>query len=134
MNCPRKACRKCLPGIAEVADAVHCFQNWIQRPLNNRGCIDWLSRFFDKIKIGFLLNRFIPICDITGTLPSGLTKEERREWVKLDTFDMFSPAYDQPQRISDIVDLFNKYGMKDVWGGYIKYENCKAAVVKGTRK
>jgi len=98
--------------------------------------IDWLIktyRFFSKIGLGKLLNRFLPIVDIDGTLPKNLTPAQLREWCVLDTFDMFSPQYDQPQRVSTVVSWFEKYGMKDVWGGYIPYENCSAAVVKGIK-
>ncbi len=98
--------------------------------------IDWLiktSRFFSKIGLR-KLNRFLPICDIDGTLPKNLPKDQLREMCVLDTFDMYSPEYDQPQRISTVVKWFNKYGMKDVWGGDIRYENCVASVVKGTKQ
>lgn len=98
--------------------------------------IDWmikLSQFFTKIGIGKITNRFIPICDITGTLPKNLSKEKLRECVVLDTFDMFSPQYDQPQRIDTVINWFKKYGVKNVWGGTIKYNNFKAAVVKGIK-
>lgn len=99
--------------------------------------IDWLIkayRFFATIGIGKLVNRFLPICDIDGTLPKNISKEQLREMCVLDTFDMFSPEYDQPQKIATVVNWFNKNGMKDVWGGYIKYDNCVAAVVKGIKK
>ncbi len=99
--------------------------------------IDWLikaNRFFSKIGIGKLVNRFLPLCDIDGTLPKNITKEQLREMCLLDTFDMFSPEYDQPQKIKTVVDWFNKYNMKDVWGGEIIYEYGKAAVVKGTKR
>jgi ubiquinone/menaquinone biosynthesis C-methylase UbiE len=99
--------------------------------------IDWLiraSRFFSKIGIGKLVNRFLPICDIDDTIPKNVTKEQLRELCVLDTFDMFSPEYDQPQKIKTVTDWFNKYGMKEVWSGYVFYENCKAAVVKGIKK
>ncbi|MBS1742104.1 MAG: class I SAM-dependent methyltransferase [Bacteroidetes bacterium] len=98
---------------------------------------DWLiatNRFFSKIGLGKILNRFLPICDIDGTLPSGLSKEKLREMVVLDTFDMFSPQYDQPQRISTVVNWFNTYGMSNVWGGYVYYGKYKSAVVKGIKK
>lgn len=98
--------------------------------------IDWMiktSRFFSKIGLG-KLNRFIPICDIDGTLPKNLPYAQLREMCVLDTFDMYSPEYDQPQRISTVVNWFNKYGMTDVWGGDIRYENCVASVVKGIKK
>jgi ubiquinone/menaquinone biosynthesis C-methylase UbiE len=89
--------------------------------------IDWLikaSRFFSKI---------LPICDIDGTMPKDLTKEQLREWCVLDTFDMFSPQYDQPQKISTVVSWFNKYGMKNTDGKFIYYENFSAAVVRGVK-
>ena len=35
--------------------------------------------------------------------------------VVLDTFDMFSPEYDQPKRIPEVVNWFNRYGMEKVW-------------------
>ena len=98
--------------------------------------IDWLIktyRFFSKVGVGRIFNRFLPICDIDGTLPKGLPYDQLRELCVLDTFDVFSPQYDQPQRISTVVKWFQKYGMKDIWGGTIKYENCKAAVVKGVK-
>ena len=53
---------------------------------------NWMIKsylFFDKIGLGKLVNRFIPICDIKNTLPAGIDPEQRREWVILDTFDMF---------------------------------------------
>jgi 2-polyprenyl-3-methyl-5-hydroxy-6-metoxy-1,4-benzoquinol methylase len=96
--------------------------------------MDWLiktSRFFSRIGLGGIFNRFLPICDIDGTLPKNLPYRQLRELCVLDTFDMFSPEYDQPQKISTITGWFNKYGMQQVWGGFIQYDNCNAAVVKG---
>ena len=91
------------------------------------------SKFFSKIGLGFF-NRFLPICDIKGTMPENISPEQLREWCVLDTFDMFSPEFDQPQRISTVVDWFKKYGMKEVKGEFIYYENCRAAVVKGIKQ
>jgi SAM-dependent methyltransferase len=98
--------------------------------------IDWLiksSRFFSKIGLGKIVNRFLPICDIDGTLPKGISYDQLRELCVLDTFDMYSPQYDQPQKIKEVVKWFKKYGMKEVWGGFITYDNCRAAVVKGIK-
>jgi ubiquinone/menaquinone biosynthesis C-methylase UbiE len=98
--------------------------------------IDWLikaSRSFSKIGLGRIFNRFLPICDIDGTLPKGLPYDQLRELCVLDTFDMYSPQYDQPQKIKDVITYFKKYGMKEVWGGFIYYDNCRAAVVKGIK-
>jgi SAM-dependent methyltransferase len=111
------------PG-AEVAVDFYCVNGWwtkiqakyIFRPItkkwNNEKLlnkiekkVDWMiaaTTFFNKIGIGRFVNRFIPICDIKGTLPQGLSKQEIREWCILDTFDMFSPEYDQPQKVSTV--------------------------------
>lgn len=97
--------------------------------------IDWMiktSRFFSRIKLN-VLNRFLPICDIDGTLPKNIAYPQLRALCVLDTFDMFSPEYDQPQKISTVVNWFKKYNMKDVWGGEITYDNGKATLVKGIK-
>jgi SAM-dependent methyltransferase len=99
--------------------------------------VGWLMKlysFFDKIGIGRFTNRFLPLCDIKGTLPKNLTKKELREWVILDTFDMFSPAHDHPQKISTVKNWFKEFGMQESFSGFIEYgENFKAAVVKGVK-
>lgn len=97
--------------------------------------IDWLiktSKFFSKLKLN-KLNRFLPICDIEGTLPKNLPYHQLRALCVLDTFDMFSPEYDQPQKISTVINWFKKYNMKEVKGEEIIYNNGKASVVKGIK-
>ena len=79
--------------------------------------IDWLikaSSFFSKIGLGTIINRFLPICDIAGTMPQNLPYAQLRELCVLDTFDMFSPEYDNPQSIETVVNWFKKYGMIQV--------------------
>lgn len=96
---------------------------------------DWMinaSQFFNKIGIGAITNRFLPICDIKNTLPKDLTKEQLREWVILDTFDMFSPEYDHPQTLKTVHQWFEEFGMKDVWSGFIPFgDGNSVATVKG---
>lgn len=98
----------------------------------------WLTKtyfFFEKIKLGKIVNRFLPICDIKGTLPANLSKEELREWVILDTFDMFSPEHDHPQRISTVKKWFEEFGMKVTFADYIIFgNNFSAATVKGIKQ
>jgi SAM-dependent methyltransferase len=57
-----------------------------------------MSRVLQRSGLG-VLRRFLPVVDIFDALPPGLSDAELREWVVLDTFDMFSPAYDNPQRV-----------------------------------
>ncbi len=98
---------------------------------------NWLintSQFFNKIGVGKLTNRFLPICDIKSTLPPHLTPEQRREWVILDTFDMFSPEYDHPQRLATVKRWFEEFGMRGVQASFIQYENHnQVAAVRGTK-
>jgi 2-polyprenyl-3-methyl-5-hydroxy-6-metoxy-1,4-benzoquinol methylase len=98
--------------------------------------INWMikaSHFLHKIKLGFL-TRFVPICDIYNTLPyKALSKDELKEWCILDTFDMFSPEHDHPQRISTVKKWVENTGLNTTFAGFIKYENSEAAVVKAVR-
>lgn len=99
--------------------------------------VDWLiktSSFFSAIKLGKIFNRFLPICDIAGTMPPNLPYAQLRELCVLDTFDMFSPEYDNPQSIETVVHWFKKYGMVQVKGEKIRYQNCMASVVKGVKQ
>ena len=56
------------------------------------------------------LTRFLPLVDIAGTFPTDLTPAERREWALLDTFDMFAPEFDNPQRTRSVVRMFEQAG------------------------
>lgn len=94
-----------------------------------------LYNFFDRIGLGKIVNRFIPVVDIKGTLPHNLSKEELREWVVLDTFDVYSPQHDHPQRISTVKKWFEELGMNVTFAGFLTYgSGAKVAVVKGIKK
>jgi hypothetical protein len=69
-------------------------------------------KVIDKMGLAMIGHRFLPMCDINRTLPANLSKEELREWVVLDTFDMFSPAYDNPQKISTVKKWMEDCGVK----------------------
>ena len=58
------------------------------------------------------LTRFLPLVDIEEALPKNLSSDELREWAVLDTFDMFSPEFDNPQRTEDVVAMFERAGAK----------------------
>lgn len=91
-------------------------------------------RFFDRLGVGRIVNRFLPICDIRRTLPANLSEAELREWVILDTFDMFSPQYDQPQRLETVVRWFAEAGMREVTPSVVRYgDGNEIYTVKGIR-
>ncbi|MFI5132313.1 MAG: hypothetical protein ACHQFX_20080, partial [Chitinophagales bacterium] len=91
--------------------------------------------FFDKLGMAMIAHRFIPMADIKRTMPANLSKESLREWVILDTFDMFSPAYDNPQPISKVIDWMRESGVEVTFGGFVTYaNNLKLAVVRGIKK
>ncbi len=57
-----------------------------------------------------------------------------REWVVLDTFDMFSPAYDNPQIIKDVARMFERAGARVTFAGDVFHGGGRAAVVRAVRK
>ena len=89
----------------------------------------YISLVFNKIGLHFL-TRFFPICDLR-TLPKNITNT--KEWVILDTFDMFSPKYDQPQKLSHIKKIFNNYGTKVNFCGYINVNQTQSAIIRATK-
>lgn len=91
--------------------------------------------FFHKIGIGKLANRFLPVVDITRTIPLTLSKQQLRETVILDTFDMFSPAHDHPQRIKHVAKWCEDFNLDVTHAGLIQYgDKFRVAVVKGIKK
>lgn len=97
--------------------------------------IDWMIKLFDLLDlIGLkVVTRFIPITDMSG-FPKNLTKEERREWAVLDTFDAFSPEYDNPQRLEDVVKMFEMNGAYVTYSGAVKINQGTATVVRAIKK
>lgn len=82
-----------------------------------------------KIKLG-VLNRFIPIVDIYNTLPvNKVDAKKLRELCVLDTFDMFSPEYDNPQKISVVKKWLEEYNMQVNFAGFIN----GAAVIRAIK-
>jgi SAM-dependent methyltransferase len=96
----------------------------------------WLisfSLFLQRINLG-IFTRFLPLVDLRTLPRTNLSADEFREWVVLDTFDMFSPSHDHPQRISDVVEMFERNGAKVSFAGFTEFgEGYKAAVVRGVR-
>ena len=62
--------------------------------------------------IGRKLRHLIPVSNYDGIYP--LTPDQLLEWSVLDTFDMLSPAYDQPQSAATLRSWFEEAGMMDI--------------------
>jgi SAM-dependent methyltransferase len=79
------------------------------------------------------LTRFLPIPDL-AIMPRGLTPDQLREWVVLDTFDMLSPEYDNPQRIRTVAKMFEASGADVTFAGFVDNGTGRAAVVRAIKR
>jgi SAM-dependent methyltransferase len=98
--------------------------------------IDWLmAAHYLCHRIGFgFMTRFLPICNVKESFPKSLTKVEIREWAILDTFDQYSPEHDHPQRIKDVVGMFERNGAKVTFAGIESFgPGMTASVVRGIK-
>lgn len=97
---------------------------------------NWLTKAYlimHKIGLG-AMTRFLPIVDLKFLLSLDLNTKQFREWVVLDTFDMFSPMHDHPQRIDRVVQMFDRHGAQVHFSGFESYGIGSVAVVRGTKK
>ena len=62
--------------------------------------------------VGKKLRYLIPVSNYEGVYP--LSAQQQREWSVLDTFDMLSPKYDQPQTAKILERWFSQAGLKDI--------------------
>lgn len=88
--------------------------------------------FLEKLNLG-ILNRFIPIADISRTIPKNINQELLREMVLLDTIDMLSPKYDKPQKINTIKKLVSNENFSVIFADKIKYSSFTSTVVRGIK-
>lgn len=97
--------------------------------------VGWLLKAYDALRAARLgvLTRFLPLTDASN-FPASLSPEERREWAVLDTFDGFSPEYDQPQRLQDVVAMFEKAGASVTFAGRVPYQYGCPTVVRAVRR
>ena len=79
------------------------------------------------------LTRFLPIPDL-AIMPKGLTSDQLKEWVVLDTFDMLSPEYDNPQRIATVAKMFERAGAEVTFAGFVDNGTGRAAVVRAVKR
>ena len=68
--------------------------------------------FFRLPVIGRAFRFAIPVANYTDE--PRLSLRQRYRWAILDTFDMLSPAYDQPQTAADVVSALAQAGIMDV--------------------
>ncbi len=98
--------------------------------------VDWLivvHSILHRIGLGFA-TRFLPICNVKESFPKSLTKAQVREWTILDTFDQYSPEHDHPQRIVDVVKMFERYGVKVTFSGSENFgDGMTVTVVRGIK-
>ncbi len=92
-----------------------------------------VSNLLDRLRLA-VLKRFVPVVDFKGTMPRDLSPAHLREWVILDTFDMFSPAFDNPQRVKAVASMFERAGAKVTFAGYVDFGFGPAAVVRAVRR
>ena len=119
---------------------------YLLRPLTRRMPHDRLLRLIEA-NIGWLipahkgltkaglgaLTRFLPLVDLR-TIPANLAPEQEREWAILDTFDMFSPEHDHPQRLSAVAEMFRRNSSDVTFAGYVDAGTAQAPVVRAIRR
>lgn len=72
-----------------------------------------LSGAISRIPVaGHYLRYLIPVAQYRGVYP--LDDAQLREWALLDTFDMWAPAFDQPQTLETMRAWFEQAGFSDV--------------------
>jgi SAM-dependent methyltransferase len=95
----------------------------------------WMMRLAQGAnRVGLhVLTRFLPIPDL-AIMPRELTPQQLTDWVVLDTFDMLSPEYDNPQRIRDVARMFERSGATVSFAGFVESGMGRAAVVRATKR
>ena len=80
-----------------------------------------------------VFTRCIPITDVRG-FPSTLSPTQRREWAVMDTFDAFSPEFDNPQDVNDVVSMFRSCGCDVTHAGLVTYSVGSSMVVRAIKR
>lgn len=99
---------------------------YLLRPWTKRMRLDRLERLCERLermcwpitrrarragKLGRVMMRLLPVaCAHLYGIP--LSDEDFREWVVLDTFDIYSPAHDHPQRFATVRRWMESAGFK----------------------
>lgn len=80
------------------------------------------------------MTRFLPVVDIDSTEVANAKREVFTEMVVAHTFDMFSPEYDSPQRITTVADWLSAAGMSIEFAGFVEVGTASAAVVRSRKR
>ena len=88
--------------------------------------------FFEKYKLN-IFKRFIPIVDISNTIPKNINQKLLEEMVLLDTIDIYTPKYDQPQKVKKIKSMIESNNFNILFAGKINYLNFTSTVVRGKK-
>ncbi|MCG8379529.1 MAG: class I SAM-dependent methyltransferase, partial [Proteobacteria bacterium] len=122
--------------------AKYILRPWTKRMSHER-LLRWIDRNVDflmtayktlhRLRLG-ILTRFLPICDIYQTIPKQISGDKLREWVVLDTFDMFSPTYDSPKSIDSVSKMVTDAGLTVTFADHVIFSNNRAAVVRAVRE
>jgi len=97
--------------------------------------IRWMLGLFNllcRLRLG-VFTRFIPITDVRA-FPRTLSPAQLREWAVMDTFDAFSPEYDNPQRVDDVAHMFPIHGCEVTYAGLVTYPGGFSSVVRAVKR
>ena len=116
--------------------AVTIYEKNFATRLNTKYLVRPLSKKFSNQKLLKIIEKSMPVLfsatnllfriPVLGkffafTIPvanyvheSALTREQRYKWAILDTFDMLSPAYDQPQTEEETVRILRESGIENI--------------------
>lgn len=78
-------------------------------------CVCWpVNRFARRCGLpGKIIMRLLPVASAyLQDVP--LSDEDFREWVRLDTFDMYSPAHDHPQKFPTVASWLREAGFTEI--------------------
>lgn len=97
--------------------------------------VRWMMMLFDLLCVLRLgaLTRFIPIADVRY-FPRELTQRQRYEWAVMDTFDAFSPEFDNPQRVRDVARMFTDLGCDVMFAGEVDFVSGVSTVVRAIKR
>lgn len=111
---------KCFVGTAGFKYALRPFTRRFPRDVGVRfskflveACHPAINLLKQAGTVGKIMMRLLPVG--SAYLQSvKLSPEDLRTWLFLDTFDMYSPAYDKPQRFSSVVRILQEQGFENI--------------------